>query len=210
MCSHFTYVFPDAEIMGYQIQIGWGKAVPIPPNPIYVPPNMKEIQNATEPDPPSGVAVCACVRACGHVFCVCIPPLCVCVTCATHPLLPSPLAVAGLPFNAQPKKGVKFNSKEDSGNTEKLAQVQTYSTYQCYSVAMECIAMGCVAMGCVAMGCVAMGCIAMGCVAMGCIAMLTYEKGVVTVELHSRRCCYFLLVMKVLWYKMVWALASEH
>ena len=137
--------------MGYQIQIGWGKAVPIPPNPIYVPPNMKEIQNATEPDPPSGVAVCACVRACGHVFCVCllhirvsmyiyvcvcIPPLCVCVTCATHPLLPSPLAVAGLPFNAQPKKGVKFNSKEDSGNTEKLAQVQTYSTYQCYPVAM--------------------------------------------------------------------------
>ena len=62
--------------------------------------------------------------------------MCVCVTCATHPLLPSPLAVAGLPFNAQPKKGVKFNSKEDSGNTEKLAQVQTYSTYQCYSVAM--------------------------------------------------------------------------
>ena len=82
MCSHFTYVFPDAEIMGYQIQIGWGKAVPIPPNPIYVPPNMKEIQNATEPDPPSGVAVCvrACMRACVHVVSfVCLLHICPCM-----------------------------------------------------------------------------------------------------------------------------------
>ena len=77
------------------------------------------------------IYVCVCASVCVTSY-VPIPaplPVCVCVTCATHPLLPSPLAVAGLPFNAQPKKGVKFNSKEDSGNTEKLAQVQTYSTY---------------------------------------------------------------------------------
>ena len=146
-------------------------------------------QNQTLPQ------VWLCVHACVHVgmcsVCVCFtfvcpctytyvcvsPPLCVCVTCATHPLLPSPLAVAGLPFNAQPKKGVKFNSKEDSGNTEKLAQVQTYSTYQCYSVAM---------------GCIAMGCVAMGCVAMGCVAMLTYEKGVITVGLAEGAATFYL------------------
>ena len=105
--------------MGYQIQIGWGKAVPIPPNPIYVPPNMKEIQNATEPDPPSGGVVCMCV-----CVCVCVG-VCVCVCALVYNLPPAPpsLVGVGLPFNAQPKKGVKFNAKEDSGNTEKLAQV---------------------------------------------------------------------------------------
>ena len=90
------------------------------------------------------IYVCVCASVCVSSY-VPIPaplPVCVCVTCATHPLLPSPLAVAGLPFNAQPKKGVKFNSKEDSSNTEKLAQVQTYSTYQCYCVAMVMLPWG--------------------------------------------------------------------
>ena len=92
--------------MGYQIQIGWGKAVPIPPNPIYVPPNMKEIQNATEPDPPSGVAVCvrACVRACMCHLCVCFTIVRACtytyvcvhlfVSLATYPYLLLSLCVS--------------------------------------------------------------------------------------------------------------------
>ena len=42
----------DSEIMGFPIQIGWGKAVPLPPNPIYVPPNKED---AMQPDPPSGL-----------------------------------------------------------------------------------------------------------------------------------------------------------
>lgn len=81
--------------MGYQIQIGWGKAVPIPPNPIYVPPNMKEIQNATEPDPPSGVTVCVRVYVCTVCTCVHMYVQYVCVyvcmyvcICLCHLLLP--------------------------------------------------------------------------------------------------------------------------
>jgi len=45
----------DSEIMGYKIQIGWGKAVALPPNPIYVAPNQKEEEEAKFPDPPSGL-----------------------------------------------------------------------------------------------------------------------------------------------------------
>ena len=42
-------------IMEYEVQVGWGKAVPLPPHPIYVPPNVKEEENAKIPDPPSGL-----------------------------------------------------------------------------------------------------------------------------------------------------------
>ena len=41
--------------MGYDVQIGWGKAVPLPPNPIYTPPDMEEEKTSKEPDPPSGL-----------------------------------------------------------------------------------------------------------------------------------------------------------
>ena len=41
--------------MEYEVQVGWGKAVPLPPHPIYVPPNVKEEENAKIPDPPSGL-----------------------------------------------------------------------------------------------------------------------------------------------------------
>ena len=34
--------------------VGWGKAVPLPPNPIYVPPDMEEEEKSKVPDPPSG------------------------------------------------------------------------------------------------------------------------------------------------------------
>ena len=34
------------------MKLGWGKAVPIPPHPIYIPPDMQEIN---KPPPPSGL-----------------------------------------------------------------------------------------------------------------------------------------------------------
>ncbi|XP_064422650.1 U2 snRNP-associated SURP motif-containing protein isoform X2 [Latimeria chalumnae] len=39
-------------IMGYEMKLGWGKAVPIPPHPIYIPPGLIE---QTLPPPPSGL-----------------------------------------------------------------------------------------------------------------------------------------------------------
>lgn len=42
-------------IMGYDVQIGWGKSVPLPPHPIYTPPNMEEEKSSKVPDPPSGL-----------------------------------------------------------------------------------------------------------------------------------------------------------
>ena len=41
--------------MEYEVQVGWGKAVPIPPHPIYVPPDQQEEEKAKVPDPPSGL-----------------------------------------------------------------------------------------------------------------------------------------------------------
>lgn len=41
--------------MDYEVQIGWGKAVPIPPHPIYVPPDVQEEEKSKVPDPPSGL-----------------------------------------------------------------------------------------------------------------------------------------------------------
>ncbi len=41
--------------MDYEIQIGWGKAVRVPPQPVYVPPDKQEEENAKIPDPPSGL-----------------------------------------------------------------------------------------------------------------------------------------------------------
>eukprot|EP00795_Rhopilema_esculentum_P016431 gene16431-7840_t len=40
------------DIMGFDMRLGWGKSVPIPPQPIYVPPEMIEAQ---KPPPPSGL-----------------------------------------------------------------------------------------------------------------------------------------------------------
>ncbi|XP_053211968.1 U2 snRNP-associated SURP motif-containing protein-like [Panonychus citri] len=40
------------EIQGYEMKLGWGKAVPIPPHPIYIPPKLLEL---TMPPPPSGL-----------------------------------------------------------------------------------------------------------------------------------------------------------
>jgi U2-associated protein SR140 len=45
----------DKEILGLQLKIGWGKSIPIPPAPFYVPPEMRENQLAPMPPPPSGL-----------------------------------------------------------------------------------------------------------------------------------------------------------
>lgn len=41
--------------MDYEVQVGWGKAVPIPPHPIYVPPDVQAEEKSKVPDPPSGL-----------------------------------------------------------------------------------------------------------------------------------------------------------
>lgn len=40
------------EISSFEMKLGWGKAVPIPPHPIYIPPVLAEL---TQPPPPSGL-----------------------------------------------------------------------------------------------------------------------------------------------------------
>ncbi|KAL8618876.1 hypothetical protein ACOMHN_000883 [Nucella lapillus] len=40
------------DIQGFEMKLGWGKAVPIPPHPIYIPPALAEL---TQPPPPSGL-----------------------------------------------------------------------------------------------------------------------------------------------------------
>lgn len=40
------------DIMGFEMKLGWGKALPIPSRPIYVPPNLLE---TTLPPPPTGL-----------------------------------------------------------------------------------------------------------------------------------------------------------
>ena len=45
-------MFSGKDVMAYEMKLGWGKAVPIPPHPIYIPPAMLEL---TMPPPPSGL-----------------------------------------------------------------------------------------------------------------------------------------------------------
>lgn len=42
------------------MKLGWGKAVPIPPHPVYIPPAMMEL---TMPPPPSGLPFNAQIRS---------------------------------------------------------------------------------------------------------------------------------------------------
>lgn len=39
-------------IQDFEMKLGWGKAVPIPPHPVYIPPALAEL---TQPPPPSGL-----------------------------------------------------------------------------------------------------------------------------------------------------------
>lgn len=40
------------EVMNYEMKMGWGKALVIPPVPIYIPP---ALQQPCKPPPPSGL-----------------------------------------------------------------------------------------------------------------------------------------------------------
>ena len=48
----FLFFLLGKMIMSFEMKLGWGKAVPIPPHPIYIPPSMME---HTLPPPPSGL-----------------------------------------------------------------------------------------------------------------------------------------------------------
>lgn len=50
------------ELMNFEMKLGWGKAVPIPPHPVYIPPSLAEL---TMPPPPSGLPFNAQPKA-GH------------------------------------------------------------------------------------------------------------------------------------------------
>ena len=54
-CITHCLCVSGTTIMDYEVQIGWGKAVPIPPHPIYVPPDVQEEEKSKVPDPPSGL-----------------------------------------------------------------------------------------------------------------------------------------------------------
>ena len=51
--------------MSYEVQVGWGKAVPLPPKPFYVAPDNEIEVKKFVPDPPSGMYICVI-----HSFCV--------------------------------------------------------------------------------------------------------------------------------------------
>ena len=48
----FLFFLLGKMIMSFEMKLGWGKAVPIPPHPIYIPPSMME---HTLPPTPSGL-----------------------------------------------------------------------------------------------------------------------------------------------------------
>ena len=53
MCiAYIKAFFLGKDIMDFEMKLGWGKAVPIPPHPIYIPPALAEL---TLPPPPSGL-----------------------------------------------------------------------------------------------------------------------------------------------------------
>jgi len=45
-------VFIGETVMGFEMRLSWGKPIPIPPRPIYIPPSMLK---ETQPPPPSGL-----------------------------------------------------------------------------------------------------------------------------------------------------------
>ena len=45
-------LFLGKQVMNYEMKLGWGKSVPIPNHPIYIPTAMREVER---PPPPSGL-----------------------------------------------------------------------------------------------------------------------------------------------------------
>jgi len=51
--TFFNYLcIAGKMIMEFEMKLGWGKAVPMPPHPVYIPPALSEL---TLPPPPSGL-----------------------------------------------------------------------------------------------------------------------------------------------------------
>lgn len=46
------YLFKGKDVLGYEMKLGWGKSVIIPPHPIYIPPALLEL---SLPPPSSGL-----------------------------------------------------------------------------------------------------------------------------------------------------------
>ena len=52
-CYKYVYdVLTGETIMGFEMRLSWGKPIPIPPRPIYIPASMLK---ETQPPPPSGL-----------------------------------------------------------------------------------------------------------------------------------------------------------
>ena len=51
MCSYLSLLV-GKDVRGFEMKMGWGKAVPIPPHPVYIPRQLVEL---TLPPPPSGM-----------------------------------------------------------------------------------------------------------------------------------------------------------
>ena len=51
-CYSVYFCVAGKVIMEFEMKLGWGKAVPIPPHPVYIPPALSEL---TLPPPPSGL-----------------------------------------------------------------------------------------------------------------------------------------------------------
>ena len=50
---------PGKDVEGFEMKIGWGKPIAIPPQPVYIPPSMLEL---SLPPPPSGMPFNAQIR----------------------------------------------------------------------------------------------------------------------------------------------------
>lgn len=50
--ENIILLFSGKDVMSYEMKMGWGKSVPIPPHPIYIPPALLAI---TLPPPHSGL-----------------------------------------------------------------------------------------------------------------------------------------------------------
>lgn len=50
--AELAFVCAGETVMNFEMRLSWGKPIPIPPRPVYIPPSMiKE----TQPPPPSGL-----------------------------------------------------------------------------------------------------------------------------------------------------------
>lgn len=60
MCT-YNMCFLGSSIMSYEVQVGWGKTVPLPPKPFYVAPISEAEETKFVSDPHSGKNNWTCV-----------------------------------------------------------------------------------------------------------------------------------------------------